>query len=141
MNPEPQTPAPSPASPETQPNRSGQWSALAYVVGILGSFLIVAALVWAMRHYTQPPPLGEDRAAARAKALAELRAAETEALATPAWIDQGKGIVRLPVEEAMKLVEREWGRNPAAARSNLIARVEKATAPPPKVAEKPSQFE
>jgi hypothetical protein len=113
----------------------------AYAAGILGSFLIVAALDWAIHRSTQPPPLGEDRAAVRAKALADLRAAETEALASPAWIDQAKGLVRLPIEQAMKLVEHEWGQNPAAARSNLIARVEKATAVPPKAPEKPSPFE
>ena len=113
---------------------------LAYVAGILGSFLIVAALVWAMRHYTQPPPLGEDRVALRKKALAELRAAEAEELNTYAWLDQGKGIVRLPITEAMKLSLRQW-QNPAAARSNLIARVEKATAAPPKAPETPSPFE
>jgi len=113
---------------------------LAYVAGILGCFLIVAALVWAMRHYTQPPPLGEDRVALRKKALAELRAAEAEALNTYAWLDQGKGIVRLPIAEAMKLSLREW-QNPAAARSNLIARVQKATAAPPKAPETPSPFE
>ena len=112
-----------------------------YGIGILGSFLIVAALVWAMRHYTQPAPLGEDRAAVRAKALAELRAAESEALRTPAWMDAAKGVVRLPMQQAMTMVERDWGQNPAAARSNLIARVEKATALPPKAPEKPSQYE
>lgn len=116
-------------------------TALVYIVGILGSFLIVAGLVWAMIHFTRPQPLGEDRAAARAKALAELRAAEAEALNNTAWLDQPKGIVRLRIEDAMKMVEQEWGHNPAAARSNLMARVEKATAPPPKVPEKPSQFE
>ena len=115
--------------------------AFAYIVGILGSFLIVALLVWVMHHYTQPAPLGEDRAAFRAKTLVELRAAETEALNNPGWVDQTKGLVRLPIEDAMKMVERDWGQNPAAARSNLISRVEKATAPPPKVPEKPSQFE
>ena len=115
--------------------------AWAYAAGILGAFLIVAALDSAIHRSTQPPPLGEDRAAVRTKALAELRAAESEALASPAWIDQGKGLVRLPIEQAMKWVEREWGRNPAAARSNLIARVEKATAPPPKAPEKPNPFE
>jgi len=141
MNPESPMPAPPAASPDPQLNGRGQWGALAYILGILGSFLIGAALVWAMRHYTQPPPLGEDRAAVRAKALSELRAAEAEALTTPAWIDQGKGLVRLPVEEAMKMVGQEWGRDAAAARSNLVARVEKATAPPPKAPEKPSQFE
>ena len=116
-------------------------SNLATVVGVLGAFLIVAALGWAIHLYTQPAPLGEDRATVRAKALADLRAAEAEALSTPAWIDQSKGLVRLPIQDSMNLVEREWGQNPTAARSNLIARVEKATAPPPKVPEKPSQFE
>ena len=114
---------------------------LAYVAGVLGAFLIVAGLVWAMRYYIRPAPLGEDRAAVRAKALAELRAAEAEALEHPAWLDQAKGIVRLPIADAMQMVERGWGQNPAAARSNLIARVEKATALPPKAPEKPSQFE
>ena len=113
---------------------------LAYAVGIIGSFLIVAALVWAMRHYTQPPPLGEDRVAVRKKALAELRVAEAEELNTYAWLDQGTGIVRLPIAEAMKLSLRQW-QNPAAARSNLFARVEKATATPPKAPEQPSPFE
>jgi hypothetical protein len=114
---------------------------LAYLLTVLGAFLIVAALVWAMHHYTQPPPLGEDRAAVRAKALAELRAVEAEALTTAGWVDATKGIVRLPIEDAMKWVEQQWAQNPSAARSNLITRVEKATAPPPRVPEKPSQFE
>ena len=118
------------------PERTG----LAYLVGILGSLLIIAALVWAMWHYTQPPPLGEDRAALRKKALAELRAAEASELESYGWVDQGKGVVRLPITEAMKLALRDW-QNPAAARSNLIARVEKATAVPPPAPAKPSQFE
>jgi len=121
----------------TQPVRTTR----VYVLSILGCFLVVAALVWSMYRYTQPAPLGEDRAAVRAKALAELRAAEAEALETPAWIDQGKGLVRLRIEDAMKLVERDWSRDAVAARSNLISRVEKATAVPPKAPEKPSAFE
>ena len=113
-------------------------SRLAYAVAILGSFLIVAALVWAMRHYTQPAPLGAQRAAERARALAELRAAEAEALNTVGWIDQSKGLVRLRIEDAMALVERAW-QNPPAARSNLLERVAKANPPPPKPA--PSPYE
>jgi hypothetical protein len=113
---------------------------LAYVIGILGSLLIVAALVWAMQRYTQPPPLGEDRVAVRKKALAEMRAVEASELATYGWVDQPKGVVRLPIAEAMQLTLRDW-QNPAAARSNLIARVEKATAAPPAAPAKPSAFE
>lgn len=113
----------------------------AYVVGILGSFLVLGGLSYAIYRYTQPAPLGEDRAAVRAKALMELRAAENEALHTVGWVDQAKGLVRLRVEDAMAMVQRDWAQNPAAARSNLVARVEKATAAPPKAPEKPSAFE
>ena len=122
----------------SQPAR--ERTGLAYLAGILGSFLIVAALVWAMQRYTQPPPLGEDRVAVRKKALADLRAAEATELENYGWIDQAKGVVRLPITEAMKLALRDW-QNPAAARSNLIARVEKATAVPPAAPAKPSAFE
>ncbi|HLH55457.1 MAG TPA: hypothetical protein VKY92_17780 [Verrucomicrobiae bacterium] len=122
---------------EIQNERSGP----AYFLAVLGAFLIVAGLVWAMKHYTLPSPLGEDRAAVRAKALAELRAAEAEALNTTGWVDASKGIVRLRIEDAMAWVQQNWGQNPAAARSNLISRVDKATAPPPRAPEKPSQFE
>ena len=113
---------------------------LAYVVGILGALLIVAALVLAMKRYTQPPPLGEDRIAVRKKALADLRAAEASELTSYGWVDQTKGVVRLPIAEAMKLALRDR-QNPPAARSNLIARVEKATAAPPAAPAKPSAFE
>ncbi len=116
-------------------------SGVAYAVAVIGAFLIVAALVWAMQRYTRPAPLNANRAAERAKALAELRAAEYQAMTTTGWIDQGKGLVRLRVQDAVKLTELSWGQNPAAARSNLIARVQKATAPPPKAPEKPSAFE
>ena len=102
--------------------------------------LIFAALVWKMQQYTTPAPVGAERAAERAKALADLRAAEADALNNVGWVDPTKGLVRLPIAEALKLTEREW-QNPAQARSNLFARVEKATALPPQAPEKPSAFE
>jgi hypothetical protein len=119
---------------------TGERTGLAYLIGILGSLLIVVALIWAMQRYTQPPPLGEDRVAVRKKALADLRAAEANELENYGWVDQAKGVVRLPISEAKKLALREW-QNPSAARSNLIARVEKAAAVPPPVPAKPSPFE
>jgi hypothetical protein len=113
-----------------------EWSVWPSLLAIVGSLVIVLILIWAMRQYMQPPPLNQNRAAERAKALAELREQEHQDLTTAGWIDQGKGLVRLPIDEAVKIVEREW-RNPAAARSNLISRVEKAYPPPPPPAANP----
>lgn len=118
----------------------GSGRGFSVTVAVVIACLIFAGLVWKMRQYTTPPPLGAQRAAERTKALAELRAAETDALNNVGWIDPTKGLVRLPIADALKLAEREW-QNPAQARSNLIARVEKATALPPKAPEKPSAFE
>jgi len=116
-------------------NRTG----LVYTLTIIGAFLIVGLLVLVMYKFTQPPPLGQNRAAERAKALVELRAYEAEQLNNAGWIDPAKGLVRLRIEDAMKIVEQQWGKDPDAARSNLISRVEAANPPPPKPA--PSVFE
>jgi hypothetical protein len=102
----------------------------AWTVGSLGAFLIFGALVAAMWYYTRPAPLGEDRVALRTKARAEVRAAEADQLHNYGWVDATKGVVRLPVADAMKLALQQW-QDPVAARSNLIARVEKAFPPPP----------
>jgi len=109
-------------------------------LAVVMASLVFALLVWKMQQYTTPAAPDEARKAERAKALAELHAAETEALNNPGWIDQTKGLVRLPIADAMKLAERAW-QNPAQAKSNLVARVEKATALPPKPPEQPSPFE
>lgn len=114
---------------------------LTVLVAVVGACLIFAALVWQMKKYTQPAPaVDEARKLERAKARAELTAVESDALNNVGWVDQTKGLVRLPIAEALKLTEREW-QNPAQARSNLIARVEKANYVPPKAPEKPSAFE
>ena len=112
----------------------------AWLLAVLGAFLIVGALVYEMRRYARTEPLNANRAAERAAALKELRATEADALTSVAWIDQGKGLVRLPISEAMKLAEREW-QNPVAARAKLIDREEKASFVPPPPPPKPSAFE
>ena len=114
-----------------QKGRCNCGPACGYVVAVLGAFLIVAWLVWYMRVNTQPPPLGEDRAAFRRKTLAEVRDADAEVLNNPnyVWQDQRNGIVRMPLKDAMDLALRLW-QDPAAARSNMLARVKKAYPPP-----------
>ena len=100
------------------------------LAGVLGSFLIVAALVWAMYLYTRPAPVNQARIEERKKALSELQATSVDALRHYGWVDANKGLVRLKIGRAMDLVVQEY-KNPAAFRTNLLSRVEKATAPPP----------
>lgn len=113
---------------------------MAYTVAVLGALLLVGGLVWAMKHYTTPPSITAQRAAERAKNLVELRSAEKHDMENFGWVDQTKGIVRLTVDRAVELTV-DGGKDLAAARKDLIARVEKATAVAPKAPEKPSAFE
>jgi len=115
------------------------WS---FTIAGVGAFLIVAALVMAMVDYTKTPSPAEDRAKLRHDNLSQVRAANAEIMdnANYAWQDQSRGVVRMPMPVATEMFLRLW-RDKAAARSNLIARVEKATAPLPKAPEKPSPFE
>jgi len=109
-------------------------------VAFLIACLLFAVIVAAVKYSTLVPAIDADRAAVRARALAEIRAAETQALNHPGWIDENRGLVRLPIDVAMQITEREW-QNPAAARSNLMVRAEKATAPAPQAPAKPNPFE
>jgi hypothetical protein len=109
-----------------------------YFIGIVGTFLIMAAMVRAVREYTRPAPLDVGRAEERVKARREVLQAGTDQLGSYGRIDAAKGSHRLPVERAMEIVIQEW-KDPAAGRSNLIARWDKVNPPPPPP--KPSEFE
>jgi hypothetical protein len=100
-------------------------------------FIVLGVLVGVA---VRPPAIDADQAEQRYKALAELRAAESKALDNPGWIDQQRGIVRLPIDRAILQAAEAW-QNPAQARADLMSRAEKAAAPLPKAPEKPSAFE
>jgi hypothetical protein len=105
-------------------------------LGFLVVCFLFAALAVKVRWSTPVPAIDADRAAVRSKALAEIRAAEAQTLNQAGWIDQSRGLVRLPIELAMQITEREW-QNPAAARSNLTARAEKTAVPAAPAATQP----
>ena len=113
---------------------------MASLIGILGAFLVVGVLVYAMKHYTRPAPLNQARIEERKKALTEVRAEETRLLNSSEVIDAGKGLVRLKIDRAMELTLEEY-KNPAAARTGLTDRANKAAIAPPKPPEQPSKFE
>jgi hypothetical protein len=118
----------------------GASRATVYAIAIFGTFLITAALVWWMYHYTHPAPLGANRVQERHKNLREQRNADAKVMSEYDWQDRGKEIVRLPIQRAVELTLQEW-QDPAVGRSNLIARAEKAAVPAPKPPEKPSIYE
>ena len=109
----------------------------AWCIGTAGTFLIVGWLAWLVAERTRPAGVDQVRAELRRKNLSELRSDSQAALTSYGWIDPAKGIVRLPVQRAVEL-SLQLAQDPAAARSNLLGRLEKATAKPP---EKPSEYE
>ena len=110
------------------------------VTGFIIASLIFIALAVVVKFGVQIPAIDADRNAARAKALAEIRAIEDKSLNTAGWIDQSRGIVRLPIDTAMQEAAQAW-QNPAQARADLISRQQKASVPAPATPAKPSAFE
>lgn len=108
--------------------------------GFIIASLIFIALFVVVKFFVQVPAIDADRNAARAKALAEIRATEDKSLNTAGWIDQSRSIVRLPIGTAMQEALQAW-QNPAQARADLISRQENASKPVPVTPAKPSAFE
>jgi len=119
---------------ETQNRATG--AAIGFVLAIL----IFIALVEVVKLSVRVPAIDADRATLISKTLFEMRTNEVASLNNAGWADQPRGIVRLPIETAMQMTERNW-QNPAAARADLIARAENAAKPAPKVAPKPNPAE
>jgi hypothetical protein len=112
----------------TRPAEVGKFPV--YSIAILAVLLVGYILVHAMRAYVPTPAINANRAAERAAGLAEVRAtAQKELYGDAVYINKNNGVVRLPIDRAMQIVV-EGGKNPAAFRSNLLSRVEKATAAP-----------
>ena len=111
-----------------------------FVIAALGALLIVGALVWIMVRVTRPEAVGAARAEERRKALVQTRNEEAQVLNHYDRQGAGPGFVRMKIDDAMKLTLKEY-QNPAAARSNLIVRADKAGTPPPQAAPPPNQYE
>ncbi|MGO8696369.1 MAG: hypothetical protein ACLQVY_01435 [Limisphaerales bacterium] len=112
----------------------------AYVLGFLGTFAVMALLVWLMRSYAKTPSLTASRSAERLQILADFKTANAPLLEKYDWQDQARGFVRVPIERAKELILDEW-QDPAAGRSNLMARAAKEFAPAPKPPEKKNEYE
>jgi uncharacterized protein (DUF58 family) len=110
--------------PELSHSRGGTDLNVRLVVGAALLLLAVIAVVLAVMTLFAPPPGGAsvgddlDRAPFEggsrpglsvdpARELEELRAEEDERLQSYSWVDRERGIVGIPIEQAMKLLVEE----------------------------------
>ena len=106
-------------------------------VGFIIASVIFIVLVAIVKISATVPAIDADRAAVISQALFEIHTNEAVSLENAAWIDRDRGVVRLPIAQAMQMTEFYGG----GARNELIMRSEKATAPLPKTPPKANPFE
>jgi len=112
-------------------NNIGKGKCIISVIAILATFLLMVFLVRQMTKVAQPASVGAARGLERALENAKIRADGITASQDWGYVDQTRGIVRLPLEEAIKLTVQGY-QKPEAFRTDVLARMEKASVPPPK---------
>ncbi len=77
--------------------------------GIVGAILFVSAMAWLNSFFavSRNQEVYRKVLSLSNPKLAELRAQEAEILNSYGWVDQQKGIVRIPVDKAMEIMTRE----------------------------------
>jgi hypothetical protein len=99
-----------------------------YGIVIAACFLMMFYIVRGMYRQNNPGRVNSARAAERIKVRNELREKTFAALLQGGMVDTNKGIFRIPIARAMQMTVEAY-QDPEAARSNLIARAQKAAAP------------
>jgi hypothetical protein len=75
---------------------------ITWLIGTLAAFaLFVVIGAYSARMTRTYPDYDQDRAAQRYAMLAQVRHDEQALISGVAWVDQSKGVVRIPIEEAM----------------------------------------
>jgi hypothetical protein len=110
-------------------NSPGGFKLTVYGIVIAACFLMMFYIVRGMYIENNPGRINSARAAERIKARNQLREKSATALMNGGVIDTNKpSLVRLPIARAMQMTVEAY-KNPEAARSNLIARAQKAAEP------------
>jgi len=90
------------------PSSSGSWVTIAAAIGGFAIFALIVLIAYLPK---QPDPIpagdGVRTPAQRKAALAEMHAKEKAAATTYSWVDQPTGVVRIPIDEAVKLTIKE----------------------------------
>lgn len=88
-------------------SKSFSWLTFAAIVGAFAIFVIILLVAYLPKK-PEPLPDGVRTPAERKAALAELRGHEQTMATTYGWVDPDqKTIVRIPIEEAMRLTVRD----------------------------------
>lgn len=90
----------------TTSTSSGSWVTVAAAAGGFAIFALILLVAY-LPKTPEPLPDGVRTPAQRKAALSELHAKEKSAATTYGWADQNAGVVRIPVDEAVKLTIKE----------------------------------
>lgn len=82
------------------------WVTFAAVLGAAAVFFLVLSVTYIAKK-PDSIPQGTKTPEQRRAALSELRAKEKSVTTSYAWIDQGKGVVQLPLDRAIELTIQE----------------------------------
>jgi hypothetical protein len=88
------------------PSSSGSWVTIAAAIGGFAIFALIVLIVYLPKK-PDPLPDGVRTPEQRKAALVELRAKEKAAATTYSWVDQPTGVVRIPIDEAIKITINE----------------------------------
>ncbi len=86
---------------------------LALVIATVASLIIIVLAVMQFFDVSVRSEIDRKVLQVPSTALRELRATESSKLSGYLWVDQQKGIVRIPLERAIELTARDWESRPS----------------------------
>lgn len=91
------------------------WKIVLGVAGALGGVLVIVLLLWILLKVglVRPSVSGALTDQQRYDLLSKSRADDEKLLTTYGWMDQSKGVVRLPIDVAMQKLIQERAARPA----------------------------
>lgn len=95
-------------------------------VGTLFVILLLPLVVFYFRYFhTNKPSLYSDRVQERIKAANEVNSSAQTSINEFSWVDKDKGILHIPISNAMSLIDKIY-KNKETARTEFLKRIESA---------------
>lgn len=90
----------------SESSQKSLWPLALAIIGCFAAFAIILTIAYLPKR-PEPLPEGTKTPAERVALLAELRANEQHQSTSYGWVDQSKGVVRLPIDRAIELTIAE----------------------------------